>query len=89
MAFLKETGNTNPNNSNNDAWKAQAFLNFFIEKPDGSKTKIGAIPLKDSRKFDSALIKRLQEDGAVQAMMDVMVVDFQLVDDGKVPELGF
>lgn len=73
----------------NESWKAQAFLNLFIKKPDGTRAKVGAIPLKTSRKMDRALIERLQQDDGVEAMKSVLELDFQMVDDGAVPELGF
>ena len=86
MAFQK-----NDVNSNNDtSWKATAFINLYVPSADGqSRRKIGAIALRDSKKLDAALIKRLQEDGGVQALADVLQIDFQLADSGDETELGF
>lgn len=86
MAFQK-----NDVNSNNDAsWKAIAFINLYVPTADGqSRRKVGAIALRDSKKLDAALIKRLQEDGGVQALADVLQIDFQLADSGDATELGF
>jgi hypothetical protein len=35
-------------NAQNDAWKAQGFLNLYLPGPDGKQLKLGAIPLKES-----------------------------------------
>lgn len=63
-----------------EQWKAQAFLNLWIRKSDGTRTKVGAIPLKETRNFDRALISRLQQDGALEAMMNSLELDFQMAD---------
>ena len=50
MAF--STSNTARNNQasdNNESWKAQGFLNLYLPGKDGSKRKLGAIPLKESK----------------------------------------
>lgn len=71
-------------------WKAAAFLNIWIKKSDGSRAKIGAIPLKDSRNFDKALIARLQEDGAVDALAQALELDFQMADQpNRQVDVGF
>lgn len=33
---------------NDDSWKAQGFLNFYLPSKDGKEKKLGAIPLKDA-----------------------------------------
>lgn len=76
MAFQSAQNQTNEN------WKAQAFLNFYLPKANGEgRHKIGAIPLKDARKYDANLIKRLSEDPeAIAKMLTMLQVDFQMVD---------
>lgn len=74
---------------NDDNWKAAGFLNFYIKREDGSKAKIGAIPLKDTRGFDKALIARLKEDGAIDDLMQVLEIDFREVDNNKPANVGF
>lgn len=78
-----------PAGQTNDSWKATAFLNFYAKKPDGSRVKIGAIPLKQSKRTEAALIQRLSQEDGVAALMAALEIDFQLVDDGKPVELGF
>ena len=86
MAFQK-----NDVNSNNDAsWKATAFINLYVPTADGqSRRKIGAIALRDSKKLDAAVIKRLQEEGGVQALADHLQIDVQMADSGEETDLGF
>lgn len=70
------------------SWKAQAFINLYIPTADGGRRKIGAIALKEARSFEAQLIARLQEDGAVQALADVLQIDFQMADQ-PAASLGF
>lgn len=65
-----------------DSWKATAFLNFYLPTADGGQRKIGAISLKDSKSFDKALIERLTSGGeeATKAFMNVLMVDFHRAD---------
>lgn len=87
MAFQKNDSNSN---NNDTSWKATAFINLYVPTPDGqSRRKIGAIALRDSKKLDAALIKRLLEDGGVQALADNLQIDFQMADSGEETELGF
>lgn len=78
-----------PVSQNSDtSWKAQAFINLYIPTADGTRRKVGAIALRDSKAFEAALIARLQEDGAVQALADVLEIDFQMADK-PVASVGF
>lgn len=72
-----------------ERWKAKAFLNFWVRRADGSRAKIGAVPLKDSRNFDSALIERLQQEGGVEALMKHLEVDFQMAENQQPANVGF
>lgn len=67
-------------NTNDESWKAKAFLNIWVKRADGSRAKIGAIALKDQRAFDKALIERLQQEDGVLALMAAMEIDFQMAD---------
>lgn len=75
-----------------DSWKATAFLNFYLPTADGGQRKIGAIALKDSKAFDKAVIERLTTGGeeAVKAFMNVLMVDFHRADTvTPVASVGF
>jgi hypothetical protein len=61
-------------------WKATAFLNIWVRRADGSRAKIGAIPLKDQRNFDKALIQRLQQEDGIEALVKALELDFQMAD---------
>jgi hypothetical protein len=45
-----------------DSWKAQGFLNFFLEMDDGSKAKFGAIALYDNNANQAAVREWLEGD---------------------------
>ena len=88
MAFNTNT-NTAAAAQSNDNWKADAFLNLYIDRPDGTPLKVGAVSLKTSRKTDAALIKRLQEEGALQAFANAVRFDFRMVSDEPISDIGF
>lgn len=66
----------------NEAWKSDAFLNFYIPKSDGTRSKLGAISLKLTNANQKALIQYLKEGGeaAVAKLLNNMQVDFNMVD---------
>ena len=74
------SNNNNASSSDNAQWKAQAFLNLWIKRPDGSRAKIGAIALREQKNFEKALIARLQEEGALDALHQALEIDFQMAD---------
>ena len=45
--------------SNNDSWKADAFINIHVPTKGGGSRKIGALPLHLSRNTDAKLIEFL------------------------------
>lgn len=84
MAF-----NTNNQPSNDTSWKADAFLNIYVQVGE-TKRKVGAIALKNSKSYEAALIKRLSEAGGVEAMQSKLVLDFQMANvETPVAALGF
>lgn len=86
MAFQKNDNS----NTNDTSWKATAFINLYVPTADGeSRRKIGAIALRNSKKLDAALIRRLLQDGGVQALADVLQIDFQMAESDEEPSLGF
>ena len=79
-ANLNNRTNASASNNNTD-WKASAFLNVYLPSADGRR-KIGAIPLKLSKNFDAAIIKRLSDDPeSIKAMLGMLQMDFQLVSE--------
>lgn len=75
----------------NENWRSQGFINIYLPTPDGGRRKIGSIPLKESKAYEAALLKRLSSDPlAIQKMQEVIMLDFQLADkEVKENELGF
>lgn len=66
--------------SNQNSWKADAFINFSVPRKDGTAKKLGAISLKCDRDEETAtLVAWLAEDpNRVQKLMEKMLVDFRL-----------
>ena len=88
MAFNTGVKRNETTDQQNDNWKAQAFVNLYVPTPKGSKRKLGSIALKDSKPYEAALIKRLQEEGGLEAFKDALIVDFQMADT-EVSSVGF
>ena len=60
----------------NDSWKAQGFLNLYLpSKESGKRKKLGAIPLKESKASEKALLAWLNEDpsrvGQILAKLEI------------------
>ena len=94
MAFQSSAqSNNNVSAPRDDNWKAQAFLNIYLPKPgvEGGRIKVGAIPLKNARKFDAKMIERLNHGGpeALQAFANCVEWDFQMADSAVPAELPF
>ena len=69
--------------------KASAFINLWVNTPTGRR-KIGAVPLRNSKPKEAALIARLSEsEDAIEKMLEVLELDFQLVSDKPVPTDSF
>lgn len=85
MAFRTNTAATQNNNAAapaNDSWKASGFVNFYLPSTDGGKRKkFGAIPLRDSKPAEAALLEWLKKDPANAAkLLSKLEIDFQSVE---------
>ena len=86
MAFNKR-GNGG-NNDNGNGWEpAKAFVNVYLTNKDGTRgKKLAGIPLKESVKFEAAILKRLQEgdaaaqEAALKGMTSSLMLEFNLAD---------
>ena len=87
MAFLVG-GNDGQNNGSNGRPKAAAFVNIWIRRKDGSRIKLGAIPLYEQG-IQAAIIKRLDEPGGLEAMADHLEIDYVKVDPNRTYDPGF
>jgi hypothetical protein len=64
--------------ANNDSWKAQGFLNLYLPSKNGERRKLGAIPLKESKPNEKALLEWLNEDPSrVLKIMEKLVIEYQ------------
>ena len=61
MAF-NQSNTVRNDNAQADSWKAQGFLNFYLPSKNGQRKKLGAIPLKESKHSEKALLAWLNED---------------------------
>ena len=76
-----QSGNTaqaSSNQSNNDSWKAAGFLNLYLPSKDGKKVKLGAIPLKEGKPSEAAMLKWLNEDPSrVATILAKLVIEYK------------
>jgi hypothetical protein len=67
--------------NNNDSWKATGFVNVYVSRPDGSRTKLGAIPLRTADKRANELAQWLAKDEAnVTKLQSSLVIDYKGAD---------
>ena len=74
--FDKKNGN---NQSSNDDWKADAFINCFLPRKDGSRMKVGFFALKESSQDQQQLIQWIKEDpeGHLEVLKQKLVLEFK------------
>ncbi len=78
MAFQPNTNAGSSNQSNNDSWKAQGFLNLYLPTKDGKRMKLGAIPLKEAKDSEKKLLVWLNEDPSrVEAILGKLVIEYK------------
>lgn len=74
--------NNKGSNSNSD-WKADAFLNLFLPRKDGSRMKLGFCALKLSQADQAQLINWIKEDpeAHLEILKQKLVIEFKEVLD--------
>jgi hypothetical protein len=80
MAFTNTSAgrNNRGNEAQYDTWKAQGFLNLYLPNRDGKRTKLGAIPLKEGRPNEKALIEWLKEDSSrVEIILQKLELEYR------------
>lgn len=84
MAFNRSNAQRN-DNQQNDSWKAQGFLNLYLpSKEAGKRKKLGAIPLKENKASEKALLQWLNEDPSrVQQILAKLEIEFQSAVPGE------
>ena len=75
MAFASNAARVE---TTNDSWKAQGFLNLYLPSKNGSRRKLGAIPLKYSKANEKQLRQWLEEDPTrVAKILAALVIEYQ------------
>lgn len=66
-------------NKGNTDWKADAFLNLFLPRKDGSRMKLGFCALKMSQQDQKQLIDWIKEspDEHLQILKAKLVIEFK------------
>lgn len=78
MALI--TNNTDSAASSNNFEKAVAFVNVYIPRKDGTKMKLGALPLKASNVEQAGLVTWLKDNPTnLDILMDKLIMDFREV----------
>ena len=63
---------------NNEAWRAQGFINIYVPSKDGKRRKLGAIALKDSKPSEKSLREWLEADPAnTGKLLAKLVMEYQ------------
>lgn len=80
---------SNKSNSGNDNWKADAFINVFLPRRNGTRMKLGYFPLKENNIDQSKLIAWIKEDpeGRLAALLDKLVIEFHEVNQQNESDL--
>ncbi len=74
--------NVRATQSQDDAWKAQGFLNLYLPSADGGRVKLGAIALKDSNAREKKLMDGMKVSEAemtriVAAIQSKLIIEFR------------
>lgn len=79
MAFGTNSRAPRSTQSDDKDWKASAFINMYLPNAGGGKTKLHAIPLKDSDSNHKALIDLFEKDpeAAAKVVLGAMVVEYR------------
>lgn len=60
-----------------DSRKASAFLNVYVSKRDGSRARLGSIPLRESNAAESSILKWIAGDASKAAsLVDKFSMDY-------------
>ena len=78
MAFATSSAAPAQPSTNNESWKAQGFLNFYLPAKNGQRRKLGAIPLKESKANEKRLLAWLNEDPSrVTQILAKLEIEYQ------------
>lgn len=85
----KKGSRNNRNQSGNEDWKADAFLNVFLPRRNGTRMKLGYFALKESNVDQAKLIAWIKEDpeGRLSSLLDKLVIEFHEVSSQEESDL--
>lgn len=67
-----------------ESWKAQGFINIYVPTKGGGKRKLGTIPLKESKPAEKALIDFLKANEKNAAiLLSKMELNFQTAEHNE------
>ena len=91
MGFRNQSNTrNNASEQSNEGWKAQGFINVYVNVVNGNKRKLIGIPLKEQKAFERMLLERLQQEGGVEALQANLSITFELADkEVKAADLGW
>lgn len=65
-------------NGNNSDWKADAFINIYLPRKDGSRMKLGFIALKNDHQEQQKIIDLLRKDPeALERLLAKLQLEFK------------
>lgn len=74
-------------NTQDDSWKAQAFINFSLPDASGRMVKVGALPLKASVEVHAWIMDVLEKSDpnvdTLSKILDKMVISFNSATPAK------
>lgn len=80
--------NANPQSSNMD-WKADAFVNIYLPRKDGTRMKLGFIALKGDHVEQKRVLDTLRADPeAIERLKSKIVLEFKDLEEASA-ELDF
>lgn len=84
MAFTQSNAapaNANATSTNDEKWKAQGFVNVYMDvekKGKTSRMKVGVLPLKDSVELHKLMREWLEKDeGNAQKLLSRFVLEYR------------
>ena len=64
----------------NQTWeKASAFLNLYLPRKNGSRAKIGAVPLRLSKDTEKAVMDIIAKDGSPDRVLSKLIIEYNPV----------
>lgn len=79
--FDPKNGGRGGRNNQSDDWRADAFLNLFIPRKNGSRMKLGFCALKSTNVDQAKLIEWLREDPETRLanLLGKLIIEFHEV----------